>query len=57
MNSPSLGKKWPKPKKKTYLIQSYVAFIYPLYTHKFLAIKTSYGAYDESIQSEFWKFC
>jgi hypothetical protein len=27
-----------EPKKKTHLIQSYVAFTYPLYTHKFFAI-------------------
>jgi hypothetical protein len=54
MNSPSLGKNGQN--QKTHLIQSYVAFIYPLYTHKLLAINTSYGAYDESIQGEFWNF-
>jgi hypothetical protein len=49
MNSPSFGEKWLKPKEKTHLIQSYVAFIYQLYTQKFLAIYTCFGAFDVSI--------
>jgi hypothetical protein len=36
-----------KPKEKTQLIESYVAFIYPLYTHKFST--TSCGAFDKFI--------